>query len=284
MFGSATNQNGSYSVTSNLIRIVGGSNILFDDASINVLYLTQSAFSSNYIVNPAINDNYGYRVTSGAGLYPTVLGEAFGNFGLLFNNNSNLLAGTYSNELQLTNGFFTSFVGGTSYLDYRPYYNPIPSTYSYPNYTTVNTGQMRYTTFMWYISSESLGGNEAFIGQFIIENNNFISTIDGNGFSILNNVTTQFMLFNPTDNSKNTAWLNANAYTNTLRKNNSLTNGQARGIYDSVIYPADNFNRYVFFADNQNSSLPPFILYFRIGIPVNSGLFFNSCKLVNIFV
>jgi hypothetical protein len=279
MFGSATNQNGSSSsVSSNLIRTVSGSNILFDDPSINVLYLTQSAFSSNYVANPGVNDNYGYRVTSGAGLYPSV-------FGALFSNNSNLLVGTYSNEIQLTNGLFTSRIVGNSYLDYRPYYNPIRSTYSYPNYTTVNTAQMRYTTFMWYVSSDSLGGNSAFIGQINILNNNFTTTIGSSGFATLNNTTIQYLILG-SDYYTSTGWIDANSQYDLYSQGvpSYLDNGDRGGIYDAGLYPTDSTTRYILLQDSYGAGTPPFNLFFRIGIPVNSGLFFSRCKLVNISV
>jgi hypothetical protein len=276
MFGSATNQNGVSSVSSNLIRTVGGSNILFDDASINVLYLTQSAFSSNYVSVPGLNDNYGYRVTSGAGLYPSVFGESFSN-------NSNLLVGTYSNELQLTNGLFTSPVVGNSYLDYRAYYNPVRSTYLYPNYTTVNTGQMRYTTFMWYVSSDSVNNNpQVSFVKIIINNNNFTTTNDPNGFPVLNNgITTQCKIIGDTSDTS-TGWINANSYFNYYNGTpDTFYDGDIGGIYDPDNgYTTDVNNRYIFIGTGFGAGIPPFTLYFRIGIPINSSVSFNTIRLV----
>ena len=282
MFGSATNQNGSSSVSSNLISTASGLPLLFDDPSINVLYLTQSAFSSNYVSDPGINDNYGYRVTSGAGLYPAV-GTSFNNFGVLFNNNSNLLVGTYSNELQLTNGLFTSFLVSNSYLNYGSYYNPIPTTYSYPNYTTVNTEQMRYTTFMWYISSDSVNNVDIVsIVKIIIINNNFTTSNDNNGFPILNDgITIQCKIIgnNP---DETTGWINANSFFNYFDGTPlTFNDGDPGGIDDAESgYNTDVNNRYIYIRTGLGAGIPPFTLYFRIGIPVNSSLSFNSVRLV----
>ena len=271
MSGSVTNQNGSSLVTSTVLRGINSNDLFFDDASLNVLYLTQSAFSSIYLNAPGPNNNYGYRVTSGAGDYPGI-----GDFGELFNNCNSLISGIYENELQLTDGSFVP-KGFNSFLDYTIYYNPIPSTYSYPDYTTIaNDSTMRYATFMWHVSYDSLGGNEASIGHFNIANNNFTTTNNEFGFPVLNNVTTQFMLNNSTGDS--TGWLDANSWTE-YQRTFSPTNGQARGLNDST---ANSFNRYVLFLDESYFGLPPFILYFRIGIPLNSGLFFSGCQLVNI--
>jgi len=273
MSGSVTNQNGSSSLTSHVLRGINNKPLFFDDASLIVLYRTQSAFSSTYISSPGSSNNYGYRVTSGTGDYPGI-----GDFGELFNNCNSLLGGTYINELQLTKGLFVS-KGFNSYLDYTIYYNPIASTYSYPDYTTiVNDLTMRYATFMWYVSDDTLSYSEAAIGHFNIENNNFTTSFDGYAFPVLNNVTTQFMLKNQYGDS--TGWLDANSWTEYQRIADFPNNGQARGLNFGT---PDSFNRYVLFLDESYFGLPPFTLYFRIGIPLNSPLHFSGCKLVNIY-
>ena len=288
MFGSATNQNSSSSVSSNLIRTVDGSPLFFDDPSINVLYLTQSTFSSNYFNTPGSSNNYGFRVTSGSVLYP-VRGTASINFGVLFNNNSNLLLGTYSNELQLTNGYFTSSVVGNSYLNYGPYYNPVPSTYSYPNYTT-NTAQIRYATFMWSVTSAtaSLGaGRTALIAKIVLFDNNFTTANTPTQFAITDNITMQYRIYNRNPAALfSTAWVNANSrydYATNGVPTLLNTNNTPGGIYTDT-YKTTTTNRFIIVRSTQQSiGIPPFNLYFRIGIPINSGLFFSGCKLETIY-
>ena len=287
MFGSARNQNGSSSVSSNLIRTVDGSPLFFDDPSISVLYLTQSAFSSNYFNTPGSSNNYGFRVTSGSVLYP-VRGTASINFGVLFNNNSNLLLGTYSNELQLTNGYFTSSVVNNSYLNYGSYYNPIPSTYSYPDYTT-NTGQIRYATFMWSVTSAtaSLGaGRTALIAKIVLFDNNFTTANTRTQFAITDNITMQYRIYNRNTAAPfSTAWVNANSrydYATNGVPTLLTTDNTPGGIYTDI-YKTTTTNRFIIVRSAQQSiGIPPFNLYFRIGIPINSGLFFSGCKLETI--
>ena len=97
------------------------------------------------------NTTYGIRVESGSNSGSDVLG-----FGGFFNHSNSFV--TYSNEIQLVNGYFQTMSSSTDgYINYgntNSFYNPLGG-YTYPNYTSISSGQYRYLTVLYYINVTS---------------------------------------------------------------------------------------------------------------------------------
>jgi len=246
-------------------------NFFFDTLSITVL---NNTLDSNYYINNnnfqntvnPYNVNYGARVESGTGQYPTT-------FGATFNNTCNLTIGQYSNEIQLTNGEYRTLCNArfnrssNGYLDYTNFYKPTSSTSINFDYTVINTFNTpkQYLTLAWYFASKPIKWYEA-VFTFTWIRAPIYNSINKNfpGLDI-------YYKIKSSTTSKNTAWLNANS--NSLRPpaaGTSVTqdpNGTIAGIRGNptslTVYLPSNTNYYY------NTE---FTIYLRIGIPSASNV------------
>ena len=242
-------------------------NILIDSYSSTV---KNNTLNSNWSLTGC---NYGIRVESGAGTYPS-------GFGADFNNNISL-TDTYINELQLSYGAYRTasnarFNGASKgYLNYNIFYD----TVSLPDYSGITTVGTRYVTFKWFVSAAlSQRWQTANIGFQFDEPpfyNPALYTFPGI------DVTYKIVASNdtePTVGNLTTAWLNANALCNVVPDANSKnTNGRA----GSYFYPGiqnDASNLKVFFP-SLNYLNVPFNFFVRIGIPMNCNISLKYCRL-----
>lgn len=283
--GQTFNQNGSSATVSNVVQTSNGVVLYFD---------TRSAAIVND-PNAGTLNNSGIRVKSGSNNYPVynpfTSNTSIEQFGGLYDNRCNItnLAGVYYNELQLANGVYGAPIGGQSYLNYSPYYNPIPSSYTYPDYTnwSAPSGVMRYATFMWTITDP----RQAYYGYFKILNTNFTAPV-GPSFNPTSNISLTYKLFCP---SVTSSWIDGNQlydYDNigTLPYNFTSGDGQPGAIFSDSggvqPYPVQTTitDRYIFLTDGNTPGMGngPFNIYMRIGIPKDSGLYFGGIQLVDI--
>jgi hypothetical protein len=266
---------------------IGRRNLFFDSASV---LLRDATKNSNYVSGAL---NYGLRVESGVGAYPRwneTSATSTSNFGFPYID-SNILTGSYSNELQIVNGAYVGTNTNCNYLN-SVLYTPPAASYSYPNYSTVyTTGRMRYATFMWYINANIQ--NIA----FSINNHNFVTTTDPtsefNEFPFYTNGVTlhyQVISFNLSpyypalDTNNTSAWLNGNQYIpggartfNTWRSKNGIGGAQ-----DYLSYVNGSNLRAVAINDNEGVlGIGPLLFFIRIGIPTNSNYYFGNVELIN---
>jgi hypothetical protein len=209
------------------------------------------------------NNTYGIRVESGRNNGADVV-----EFGGFFNQ-SNSLAGTYSNEIQLVNGFFQTKASSTDgYINYseNDFYNP--TNCNYPNYTSINS-DARYLTVQYY--NNVTGQNYSFIGLNIDTPINF--TQDNNGF-LLSNIRVQYKIVNPVKpnpddiTSITTGWLNGNlngVVSNTTKSN--FIGGFYKNIPSASSTPSLRYLQVV-----SGTGAAPFITYIRIGVPLNENV------------
>jgi hypothetical protein len=125
--------------------------------------------------------------------------------------------------------------------------------------------------------------NTALIAKIVLLNNNFTTANTPTQFAITDNITMQYRIYKIP--SGTTSWVNANSRydfaTNGVPFN--LNTNPPGGIYTDT-YKTTTTNRFIIVqTQNQPDGNPPFILYFRIGIPINSGLFFSGCRLETIY-
>ena len=236
-------------------------NIYFDIPSKGIL---DSMNTSNSI--------YGIRVTSGVNN-----GTDVTNFGDEFNQATSLV--TYSNEIQLVNGFFQTKASPTDgYINYSNggFHNPIGGSYTYPNYETItSSGELRYLTVQYYITTP---GSYSFFSLNIIGATNFAQ----NPYTgvLLNNITLQYKIVNPLsatpiNTNITTAWLNGNANAvtgiNNLTKNISGTPGfWFNPNIKGKTYESTSSNRYLQVTSGTGTA--PFLVYIRIGVPMNQNI------------
>ena len=236
-------------------------NIYFDIPSKGILDSMNSA-----------NSIYGIRVTSGVNN-----GTDVTDFGDEFNQATSLV--TYSNEIQLVNGFFQTKASSTDgYINYSSggFHNPIGGSYTYPNYGTItSSSQLRYLTVQYYITTP---GSYSFFSLNIIGATNF--TQDPYTGVLLNNITLQYKIVNPLsatpiNTNITTAWLNGNVHAvagiNNLTKNISGTPGfWFNPNIKGVTYESSTSNRYLQVTSGTGSA--PFLVYIRIGVPMNQNI------------
>jgi len=261
---------------------IGGGKLLFDSESV---FLRDATKNSNYVLS---GQNYGLRVESGVGAYPTWNQTGATNDSLFgFSNNDNTLltvAGGYTNELQIVNG---AYVGTNANCNYSAavLYTPPGASYSYPNYSGVyTTGGTRYATFMWYIAT----GNKYSTVQFNINGNDFpISTTNRNITEYVGNITLQYLVIGlgianiwpPNADNSTTAWLNANAvatlpYVSDDRIENNKGGAIANQNTATVRKVTLSFGDY--------TGTPPFLFYVRVGLPTASNFKFNNVQLISL--
>jgi hypothetical protein len=294
LVGTASNlSGGSVEVTQQLSTESGGL-LYFDNESLRTIALTTS---SNFINNTTnVLCNWGYRVTSGSGLYPAV-----GTFDALYNNTVSLLAGsTYSNELQLANGYFTT-CNSFTYLNYGIYYNPISGSYTYPNYTSITTdGGIRWTTFMWNIAGV-LGSRPGSFATIIFNDHNLKSISNATSdppetFFKFNDIIFNYRIIGLRSNAittRSSGWLDGNTYrdtTLTTADTNVNTNGVAGGVSGQTgtrrVQPNSN-TRFIRITNNEIGNnrigVCPYLLYIRLGIPINCNIYFKNIQLSNMY-
>ena len=269
LVGTACNLSGGSTQLSHSLRTESGALLYFDNPSLETIALTSS---SNFINRtPNILCNWGYKVTSGPGLYPAV-----GTFGELYNHTNNLLDGTYSSELQLANGYITHS-NSIAYNNYTIYYNPISDPYIYPNYTSIaTTDGIRWATFMWNINSGNVGATSPSYMSVIFRNHNLISSPVTNGFRSFTNCQFYYKIVRTTTatNVSNSGWLNGNLQRTTAPTNanmipNNNPGGLGAGALTTSTAPTNNL-RYIAtrsgggtYTVGQNM---PYLLYIRIGL------------------
>ena len=252
--------NGSTKTNEFQIYNEGFSNIYFDIPSKVIL----DSMSSS-------NNTYGIRVESGSNSGSDVLG-----FGGFFNQ-SNSLLGTYSNEIQLVNGFFQTDVSSTDgYINYggNNFYNPLVGSYTYPDYTSITSG-VRYLTVQYYINVTSQ--SYLFFSLNIDTPTNF--SIDGNSY-LTNNITVQYKIVDPTKPDPNdsssitTAWLNGNlsgtavtSGTKNTAGNPGFLSAPSRG---GTTYTSTTSTRYLQVVSGTGDV--PFITYIRFGVPLTQNI------------
>jgi hypothetical protein len=301
LVGTASNLSGGSAELSHSLRTESGFQLYFDNESIQTIQLTSSSnFASN---SPNVLCNWGYKVTSGTGLYPGVTATF-----TQYNHNSNLLIGTYSNELQLANGYFTSS-NSFAYLDYGQNYNPISGSYTYPNYTSIAiTSSVRWATFVWYIAGTNKIGNYATI---TFNNHNLrstsVDTVSGQPlyrFFKFDDIFFYYKIIGlragqPPILRRSSGWLDGNKFlaTNYNLPDTSYTasnvNGNAGGLAGLIgsinLTPNSNI-KYIIVSDTGSGTsgttgilgIAPYLLYIRIGIPINVNQYFRNIRLANI--
>jgi len=272
--GTASNLFGGSATVQQQLATQAGGLLYFDNESLRTIALTSDSNFINLTANSLCN--WGYKVTSGAGLYPTV-----GTFGTLYNHTSNLLSGsTYSNELQLANGYITT-CNSFTYLNYGPYYNPISVSYTYPDYTSIATsGGIRWATFMWNINSGNVGATSPSYMSVIFRNHNLISSDLVSGFRSFTNCSFFYKIVRTTAaaNVSNSGWLNGNLQRTTAPTNaNMIPDNNPGGLGSGGLTTSTNPNsnlRYIVtrsgngtYTVGQNM---PYLLYIRIGLS-NTG-------------
>jgi hypothetical protein len=241
----------------------GFCNIYFDVPSKGIL---DSMNTSNSI--------YGIRVTSGVNN-----GTDVTDFGGEFNQATSLI--TYSNEIQLVNGFFQSKASSTDgYINYSigSFHNPLADSgsYIYPNYGIItSSGQLRYLTVKYFITTP---GSYSFFSLDIIGATNFAQ----NSYTgvLLSNITLQYKIVNPLsptpiNTNITTAWLNGNVHAvtgiNNLTKNISGTPGfWLNPNIKGVTYDSTASKRYLQVTSGTGAA--PFLVYIRIGVPMNQDI------------
>jgi len=255
IFGAGTTQTNEFKIYSN----AGFCNIYFDIPSKVILDNMSSS-----------NTTYGIRVESGSNSGSDVLG-----FGGFFNQ-SNSLLGTYSNEIQLVNGYFQTDVSSTDgYINYsgNNFYNPIGG-YIYPDYSSITSG-VRYLTVQYYINVTSQ--SYLFFSLNIDSPTNF--STDGNNY-LTSNITVQYKLVDPTStdptniNNITTAWLNGNLSGAAVNSGTKFTAGNP-GFLSAPIRGGTTYNstasvRYLQVVSGTGNV--PFITYIRFGVPVNQNI------------
>jgi hypothetical protein len=251
---------GNGSIKTNELQIysnAGFCNIYFDIPSKVIL----DSMSSS-------NNTYGIRVESGSNSGSDVLGVGG------FFNQSNSLLGTYSNEIQLVNGFFQTDVSSTDgYINYggNNFYNPLVGSYTYPDYTSITSGY-RYLTVQYYINVTAQ--NYSYCALNINNATNFSQ--DPTTGSLLNGITLQYKIVDLTKPDPNdstgisTAWLNGNANGTIISstKSNAGNSGFWKfpsGYSGLVSTPS---LRYLQVVPN-TGFYTPFITYIRLGVPLS---------------
>jgi hypothetical protein len=263
-FSNILGTQGLQTVNFKIYSNAGFCNIYFDIPSKSIL---DSMNTSNSI--------YGIRVTSGVNN-----GTDVTDFGGAFNQATSLI--TYSNEIQLVNGFFQSKASSTDgYINYSSggFYNPLADSgsYTYPNYGTITTsGEIRYLTVQYYITTP---GSYLFFTLNIIGAINFQQDLYTG--SLLNDITVQYKILDPvSSNPANTenitsAWLNGNigAVTGVNNVTKSISgnagfwfNPNIRG----VTYNSTSIKRYLQVTSGTGTT--PFLVYIRIGVPMNQNV------------
>ena len=235
---------------------------VFGSENKNIFIDSYSSFVKNNTLNSNWSPtgvNYGTRVESGGGLYPTV-------FGSDFNNNCNLTVEPYINELQL------------SYGAYRTSSNARFSGAS-NGYLNYGTGT-RYVTFKWYVSAAlSQRWQTANIG-FQFDNAPF--TYDPVGY-VFPGINIHYKIVGsndsePTLTNLTTGWLNANSLCNVVPDASTKSNDGRGGSYYYPGIQNDSSNLKVFFP-SLNYLNVPFNFFVRIGIPMNSNVSLKYCTL-----
>ena len=294
LVGTAFNLSGGSAVVTQQLSTESGLPLYFDNESIRTIALTTS---SNFINNTTnVLCNWGYRVTSGSGLYPAV-----GTFDALYNNTVSLLAGsTYSNELQLANGYFTT-CNSFTYLNYGIYYNPISGSYTYPNYTSITTdGGIRWTTFMWNIAGV-LGSRPGSFATIIFNDHNLKSISNATSdppetFFKFNDIIFNYRIIGLRSNvttTRSSGWLDGNTYrgtvltpTDTAVNNNGVAGGVSGQTGTKRVQPNSN-TRFIRITDNGTGTgrigVCPYLLYIRLGIPINCNIYFKNIQLSNMY-
>jgi hypothetical protein len=150
------------------------------------------------------------RVISGSGAAPVTV-----TYGQPYNNNSNLLVGIYSNELQIVNGAYRTY-GGGGFCNYTLNIVPsVESTYtSLGDYSDALTDVFRYATFL-FTSNTSNTSNKVDTISFTVNwltGSTPISGSSQNNYYDSNTIQifTRFGRINPTSTNEATAWLNMN--------------------------------------------------------------------------
>jgi len=218
---------------------------------------------------------YGARVESGNSSNPDI--RAFGSN---FNDTLHLI-GTYSNEIQLTNGSYRTYCNArlngslNGYLDYTSYYNPYGAP-AYSNYGTVVQSGMRYLTLKWSYAASTNDWKSALITfTFGDSNSMFPSDV---GSIVFSGITIQMRIVASNDTSAlpgnfTTAWLNANAITSSAPNNIAKNNyGTAVG-FNYAGAQTDNCNIRVFYPSFGSSySNINHSVYLRFGFPMNCNI------------
>ena len=220
------------------------------------------------------NSIYGIRVTSGVNNGTNVT-----DFGGEFNHATSLIS--YSNEMQLVNGYFQTKASSTDgYIDYSSggFHNPLADSgsYTYPDYGTITSDEFRYLTVQYYISTP---GSYLFFTLNIIGAVNF----EQNEFSgsLLNGITVQYKIVDPaspdpTNNGNvTTAWLNGNI--GAVRGINNVTKGISgnAGFWFNpnirgTTYNSTPIKRYLQVTSGTGTT--PFFVYIRMGVPMNQNV------------
>ena len=267
LVGKAFNLSGESAIVTQQLAIESGNRLYFDSASLQTIALTTSTNFINKTTN--VLCNWGYKVTSGAGLFPGVL-PAAETFGTEYNHTNTLLSGsTYANELQLVNGYFTSS-NLESYINYNIYYNPISDSYTYPNYTNITySGDIRWATFMWRVT-----GINTF-GSVLFNNHNLISS--GTSFKRFNNCLFYYKIVGANLNATS-GWLNGNIeHTGSKPSGISMSNnnksgglGTTNSLLSGKPQPTANM-RYILLQSTTGGTInigntQPYSLYIRFGL------------------
>jgi hypothetical protein len=283
--GSAKNLYAVSDFTQQVIATEIGEPLYFDSRSIQTIALTSDsnfyayATGTTLLTGSNTYPNSGQRVISGNNLNPSI-----GSFGGIYVHSNIISSGTYSNELQIVNGYFTGS-NIYSYLNYSSYYSPLAAN---PNYTSIPiSGGIRWATFSWYIPFNIRRTVTATINFC---NHNFTSTSNyiapGVTFWSFNGI---FFVYKIVGKNANTTsgWLNANIRLPTITsRSNMQTDGYQGGFVSATIPSSSNTQRSIVIGDNittgDSIGVKPYNLYIRIGYPVTSNFYFTNIQLSNI--
>jgi hypothetical protein len=260
---------------------IGGGKLLFDSESV---LLRDATKNSNYVLS---GQNYGLRVESGVGAYPTwnQTGATDDSLFGFSNNDNTLLTGPYTNELQIVNG---AYVGTNANCNYSAtvLYTPPGASYSYPNYSGVyTTGGTRYATFMWYIAT----GNKYSTVQFNINGNNFLIGTNPDITQYVGGVTLQYLaiglgianIWPPAQLNRTTAWLDGNSVANLPYSYTQRIANNTGGALSISVNPQITRKVTLSFGDTTTGK-PPFLFFIRIGTLTASNFSFNNVQLISL--
>jgi hypothetical protein len=286
LVGIASNLSGGSAVVTQQLATQSGALLYFDNESLRTIARTNDSnfyysrgTSGNILSGLNIYPNAGQQVLSGNNSNP-IFGVSDNQFGNIYLHLNTIRTGTYSNELQIVNGYFTG-LNQYSYQDYSMYYSPLNPN---PNYTDI--ANIRWATFRWFIPSDSFT-NRTTTARILFNNHNFTSSPSNitqtEIFWSFNNIYF-FHKVVGINNNTTSGWVDGNRYFDgTLPTRRNLQND---GYQAGSLPSTSNNSRTIIVGDNITSGAgigqKPYNLYIRIGFPARCNFYFDSIKLERI--
>ena len=232
-------------------NIFSSNNIYTDNTSLNI----RLDYNSLDVINNLNNSNssYGSQVFSGASLYPLGPSNSNNEFGEVYDHQVRIDIGTYNSELQLVNGYFCNNGYVNSFKNYQNYFIPTNETLDYYDYSQA-TQQTRYVTFKYTNLIDNI--NKLTIN--FINSHNFTEIEESN-------ISLHIKIYNSSDNTNNTGWLDANKIISGvgITNTNKDIDGTSCLVYNNQ-YKSTSTKKYVYIPNGSIGDL-----YVRFGININ---------------